>query len=174
MRTSIRHKFINTLSGTIILCLTFLTVNSEAWAAGNQLTKNNPIITERLATNLKSYYGREAQALTINGKFCREDASRCVLTHEPFDVVVYGRGVVDVKPLARMPLADNVEMCALVLNTLTGTPMADAVQAVGIVFGAASQRGSFNQKVSGAKVTVTANSTSDLGAVDKLIDPQSC
>jgi len=137
-------------------------MTSSGWAASNQITKNNPIIAERLAANLNSYYGREAQALTVNGKFCRDDDSRCALTHEPFDVVVWGRGIVDVKPLTRVPMADNIEMCALVLATLTGTPMQDAIRSVGIIFGAATQQGSFSQKVSGAKVKVIQNSTSDL------------
>lgn len=145
MNTSTRLSRLSRLIYTAILCLAAGSISSTAWSQVNAIHKNNPVITERLATNLKSYYGREAQALTINGKFCRDNASRCVLTHEPFDVVVMGRGVVQVKPLARVPMADNVEMCALVLNTLTGTPMQDAVRSVGIAFGAATQRGSFRR-----------------------------
>ena len=160
MNTSIRLNRIKALMHVAILCITIGSTVTPVLASSNPVTKNNPIITERLATNLKSYYGREAQALTINGKFCRED-NYCVLTHEPFDVAVYGRGIVEVKPLARVPLADNVEMCALVLNTLTGTAMQDAIRAVGIAFGAATQRGSFSQKVNGAKITIVENSTSD-------------
>ena len=155
MNTSIRPNRVSALMHAAILCMTLGGVVKPV------LANNNPIITERLATNLKSYYGREAQALTINGEFCRED-NYCVLTHEQFDVIVQGRGLIRVNPLTRVPMADNVEMCALVLNTLTGTPMQDAIRSVGIAFGAATQRGSFNQKVNGAKISIVANSTSDL------------
>ena len=161
MSTSIELNRRNGFFKSITVFMTIWTMSSPALASSNQVTKNNPIITERLATNLKSYYGREAQALTINGEFCRED-NYCVLTHEPFDVIVQGRGLIRVNPLTRVPMADNVEMCALVLNALTGTPMQDAIRSVGIAFGAATQRGSFNQKVNGAKISIVANSTSDL------------
>lgn len=161
MGASIKLNRVSIFFYTIVLCLIFGSISTAAWSEVKDLHKNNPIITERLAVNLKSYYGREAQALTINGKFCREDASNCTLTHEPFDLVVWGRGLVSVKPLTRVPMADNVEMCALAFATLTGVQMEEAIRSVGIVFGAATQQGSFSQRSSGAKISVIENSTSD-------------
>ncbi|MEP1443935.1 MAG: hypothetical protein ABJK39_13075 [Hyphomicrobiales bacterium] len=161
MSTSTKQNRASVLFNTIVLCLTFGAAVSTASASSNQVTKNNPVITEQLAANLKSYYGREAQALTINGKFCRED-NYCVLTHEPFDVIVHGKGIVKVSPLTRVPMTDNVEMCALAFATLTGTKMEDAIRTVGIIFGAAIQQGSFSQRTSGVKISVVENSTSDL------------
>jgi hypothetical protein len=161
MSTLIKLTSISKPLYAIILCIALGSINSFALASSNQVTKNNPVITERLAANLKSYYDREAQAITVNGEFCRKDGY-CVLTHEPFDVIVMGRGVVKVNPLTRVPMTDNVEMCALVFATLTGSSMQDAIRTVGIVFGAATQQGSFSRRASGAKISVFANSTSDL------------
>lgn len=108
-------------------------------------------MTEQIASLVRSYYGVEAVPLIPNRPMCREDGY-CDFNVGAFRIQVYGAGLAVVEPTNQASLTDYVEMCAVAFAAISGSEMSYAVEAVGLIYGAALASGSAERDFNGVEV----------------------
>lgn len=123
--------------------------NEEARQA--RLAAKTVGMTEQIASLVRSYYGVEAVPLIPNRPICREDGY-CDFNVGVFRVQVYGAGLAVVEPTNQASLTDYVEMCAVAFAAISGSEMSYAVEAVGLIYGAALASGSSERDFNGVEV----------------------
>lgn len=135
---------------------------TEEEARQARLAAKTTAMAEQIAALVPSYYGIEATPLIPNTPLCRDDGY-CDFNVGVFRVQVYGAGLVVVEATNRASMTDYVELCAVAFAAISGSEMSYAVEAVGLVYGAALSAGSAERDFSGVEVRFTPDLGGDLG-----------
>lgn len=135
---------------------------TEEEARQARLASKTTSMAEQIAALVPSYYGIEATPLIPNTPLCRDDGY-CDFNVGVFRVQVYGAGLVVVEATNQASMTDYVELCAVALAAISGSEMSYAVEAVGLVYGAALSSGSAERDFSGVEVKFTPDLGGDLG-----------